>query len=332
MRISSLALLKMVTHARSGGPNEVMGIMLGSVQGDSFIVTDAFRLPVEGTETRVNAQDEANEYQVNYLEKLREAGRAENPVGWYHSHPGYGCWLSGIDVQTQALQQLLEPSVAVVIDPERTMSGGRVDVGAFRTYPEANALNTGGGKSGKSTGGGGGGQSGGTIVPEDKAGDFGAHADKYYALEVSYFKPTLDTRLLAGLRSRYWVQTLTGNQLAANNEFANRQMADLAAKLRADGGRASHAGAGPEHRLHQHDQPLKDHVVPARRGGPGVAGAAAGAEAVDPELGKVVRMTERIEMRARFGMVAGALKERVFVPRVEEAVGAEDAMKDGDEL
>jgi hypothetical protein len=43
-------------------------------------------------------------------------------------------------------------------------------------------------------------------------------------------------------------------------------------------------------------------------------------------------MTERIEMRARFGMVAGALKERVFVPRVEEAVGAEDAMKDGDEL
>jgi hypothetical protein len=22
-------------------------------------------------------------------------------VGWYHSHPGYGCWLSGIDVGTQ---------------------------------------------------------------------------------------------------------------------------------------------------------------------------------------------------------------------------------------
>ena len=22
-------------------------------------------------------------------------------VGWYHSHPGYGCWLSGVDVNTQ---------------------------------------------------------------------------------------------------------------------------------------------------------------------------------------------------------------------------------------
>lgn len=27
--------------------------------------------------------------------------RPENAVGWYHSHPGYGCWLSGIDVSTQ---------------------------------------------------------------------------------------------------------------------------------------------------------------------------------------------------------------------------------------
>ena len=22
-------------------------------------------------------------------------------VGWYHSHPGFGCWLSGVDVGTQ---------------------------------------------------------------------------------------------------------------------------------------------------------------------------------------------------------------------------------------
>ena len=22
-------------------------------------------------------------------------------VGWYHSHPGFGCWLSGVDINTQ---------------------------------------------------------------------------------------------------------------------------------------------------------------------------------------------------------------------------------------
>jgi hypothetical protein len=82
--------------------------------------------------------------------------------------------------------------------------------------------------------------------------------------------------------------------------------------------------------MHRHDQPLKELVVPERKGGPGVMGAAAGAEVVDPELGKVVRMSERIEMRARFGMVAAGLKERVFVPRAEAE--EEDTMRDGDEL
>ncbi|KAM0001111.1 putative proteasome endopeptidase complex [Helianthus debilis subsp. tardiflorus] len=25
----------------------------------------------------------------------------EMVVGWYHSHPGFGCWLSGVDINTQ---------------------------------------------------------------------------------------------------------------------------------------------------------------------------------------------------------------------------------------
>lgn len=53
------------------------------------------------------------------------AGRRENVVGWYHSHPGYGCWLSGIDCSTQMMnQQFQEPWLAVVVDPVRTMASG----------------------------------------------------------------------------------------------------------------------------------------------------------------------------------------------------------------
>lgn len=85
-----------------------------------------------------------------------QVGRLENAIGWYHSHPGYGCWLSGIDVSTQMLnQQFQEPFVAIVvctmvlskssrspfwyllqIDPIRTVSAGKVNLGAFRTYPK----------------------------------------------------------------------------------------------------------------------------------------------------------------------------------------------------
>jgi COP9 signalosome complex subunit 5 len=61
-----------------------------------------------------------------------QVGRLENVVGWYHSHPGYGCWLSGIDVSTQMLNQTYqEPFLAVVIDPTRTVSAGKVEIGAF---------------------------------------------------------------------------------------------------------------------------------------------------------------------------------------------------------
>lgn len=68
VRISALALLKMAMHAKSGGNLEIMGMLYGKVQGDTFIVIDAFALPVEGTETRVNAQAEAYEYMVDFAE------------------------------------------------------------------------------------------------------------------------------------------------------------------------------------------------------------------------------------------------------------------------
>lgn len=220
VRISAVALLKMVMHARSGGSIEVMGLMQGKISGDTFIVTDAFRLPVEGTETRVNAQDEANEYMVSYLQMCRDQGRMDNAVGWYHSHPGYGCWLSGIDVSTQHTQQSFsDPFLAVVIDPDRTISAGKVEIGAFRTYPEDYK------PDGATT------SDGYQTIPLAKAEDFGAHASRYYSLEVSHFKSSLDTHLLELLWNKYWVQTLSQNPLVTNRDYSSKQMLDLSEKI-----------------------------------------------------------------------------------------------------
>ena len=66
VKVSALALLKMVIHARSGGNIEVMGLLLGKVDGQTMFVMDSFALPVEGTETRVNAHVQAYEYMVTY--------------------------------------------------------------------------------------------------------------------------------------------------------------------------------------------------------------------------------------------------------------------------
>lgn len=65
----------MVMHARSGGTLEVMGLLLGKVDGNTMIVMDSFALPVEGTETRVNAQAQAYEYMSSYIEAAKLASK-----------------------------------------------------------------------------------------------------------------------------------------------------------------------------------------------------------------------------------------------------------------
>jgi hypothetical protein len=51
-----------------------MGLLQGKVVGDGFIVIDSFALPVEGTETRVNAQAEAYEYMVDFQGTTKVGG------------------------------------------------------------------------------------------------------------------------------------------------------------------------------------------------------------------------------------------------------------------
>lgn len=193
---------------------------------------DAFALPVEGTETRVNAQSQAYEYMTAYIESASEVGRLENAIGWYHSHPGYGCWLSGIDVSTQMLNQnFQEPFVAIVVDPVRTISAGKVCLGAFRTYPkgykppneEPSEYQT---------------------IPLNKIEDFGVHCKQYYSLEVSYFKSSLDRKLLDSLWNKYWVNTLGSSGLLSNSEYTNGQILDLSEKLE-----QSEASLGRRHSL-----------------------------------------------------------------------------------
>jgi len=69
-------------HARSGGNIEVMGLMQGKVAAETFIVMDSFALPIEGTETRVNALAEAYEYMVTYADLSRQVERPEHVIGW----------------------------------------------------------------------------------------------------------------------------------------------------------------------------------------------------------------------------------------------------------
>lgn len=66
-------------------------------------------------------------FQAKMLDMLKQVGRPEMVVGWYHSHPGFGCWLSGVDINTQqSFEALSERAVAVVVDPIQSVKGRHI--------------------------------------------------------------------------------------------------------------------------------------------------------------------------------------------------------------
>jgi 26S proteasome regulatory subunit N11 len=126
-----MALLKMLKHGKSGIPLEVVGLMLGKFTDDYTVqVVDVFATPQTGTGTSVEAIDE--NFQQQMTELLKKTGRTEKVIGWYHSHPGFGVWLSNVDINQQLYWEKLNPRcVAVVVDPVQSVRG-KVVIGAFR--------------------------------------------------------------------------------------------------------------------------------------------------------------------------------------------------------
>jgi len=198
--ISSLALLKMLKHGRAGVPMEVMGLMLGEFV-DEYTVRciDVFAMPQSGTGVSVEAVDPV--FQAKMLDMLRQTGRPEMVVGWYHSHPGFGCWLSGVDINTQqSFETLTERAVAVVVDPIQSVKG-KVVIDAFRLInPHTLVL---GQEPRQSTS-----VLGHLHKPSVQALIHGLNRH-YYSISINYRKNELEQKMLMNLNKKSWIDGLT---------------------------------------------------------------------------------------------------------------------------
>jgi 26S proteasome regulatory subunit N11 len=77
-----------------------MGLMLGEFVDDYTVkVVDVFAMPQRAS--AVSVEDIDPQYQAQMTEMLKQTHRNEIVVGWYHSHPTYGPWLSSTDINTQ---------------------------------------------------------------------------------------------------------------------------------------------------------------------------------------------------------------------------------------
>ena len=97
IRIEPGAWAVMVAHARAAYPNECCGAMLGSIDGDRKIVTEA--LPLENA----FAGPQAERYEIRQEDLLRAdaAARARSLdlIGIFHSHPDCDAYFSQTDLK-----------------------------------------------------------------------------------------------------------------------------------------------------------------------------------------------------------------------------------------
>lgn len=100
---------------------EVIGFIFGRFieeedgSGSKVYITDV--LPMDsGSSVYVKVGD----YSTIYPTLMEKMEQEEYLVGWIHSHPGLGIFLSGTDVNTQAIYQQMDPrSIAIVVDHTR---------------------------------------------------------------------------------------------------------------------------------------------------------------------------------------------------------------------
>ncbi|GAA6013880.1 hypothetical protein JCM11491_000455 [Sporobolomyces phaffii] len=222
IHISSLALLKMLKHGRAGVPLEVMGLMLGDFVDEFTIrVIDVFAMPQSGTGVSVEAVDPV--FQTKMLDMLKQTGRPEMVVGWYHSHPGFGCWLSSVDVNTQqSFEQLNPRAVAVVVDPIQSVKG-KVVIDAFRSINPQQIMM--GLEPRQSTS-----NVGHLQQPSIQALIHGLNRH-YYSIAIAYRKTDLEQSMLLNLHKKNWTEGLKLNDwelMKRSNEDSIKKMLSLA--------------------------------------------------------------------------------------------------------
>ncbi|KAH9622456.1 hypothetical protein KSS87_005890 [Heliosperma pusillum] len=222
--ISATALLKMLKHGRAGVPMEVMGLMLGEFVDEYTVkVVDVFAMPQSGTGVSVEAVDHV--FQTNMLDMLKQTGRPEMVVGWYHSHPGFGCWLSGVDINTQqSFEALNQRAVAVVVDPIQSVKG-KVVIDAFRLInPQTMML----GQEPRQTTS----NLGHLNKPSIQALIHGLNRH-YYSIAINYRKNELEEKMLLNLNKKKWTDGLTLQRFdvhSQTNEQTVQEMRNLAIK------------------------------------------------------------------------------------------------------
>jgi 26S proteasome regulatory subunit N11 len=145
--------------------------------------------------------------------------RPETVVGWYHSHPGFGCWLSSVDINTQqSFEQLTPRAVAVVVDPIQSVKG-KVVIDAFRLIQPQTVVM---GQEPRQTTS----NLGHLNKPSIQALIHGLNRH-YYSIAINYRKTGLEENMLMNLHKHVWTEALQMNDFHEEGQHNVERMKQL---------------------------------------------------------------------------------------------------------
>merc|ERR1711935_1105797 len=157
---------------------------------------------------------------MKMLEMLKQTGRPEMVVGWYHSHPGFGCWLSGVDVNTQqSFEALNQRAVAVVVDPIQSVKG-KVVIDAFRSINPQMVMM---GQEPRQTTS----NVGHINLPSIQALIHGLNRH-YYSIVINWRKTDHEQKMLLNLHKPKWQDGLAPGNFADASKSGEEVMVDVA--------------------------------------------------------------------------------------------------------
>jgi len=158
-------------------------------------------------------------FQTKMLDMLKQTGRPEIVVGWYHSHPGFGCWLSSVDINTQqSFEALNNRAVAVVVDPIQSVKG-KVVIDAFRLInPQLMMM----GQEPRQTTS----NLGHLHKPSIQALIHGVNRH-YYSLAINYRKNELEQKMLLNLHKKTWTDGLLLENFESHEKTNEKLVAEM---------------------------------------------------------------------------------------------------------
>lgn len=112
--MSEQAMEKIRKEAGQNLEIEIIGVLIGKVSNSTLVIEQAVTGEFEPEAARVTLPSRTI---AKICDKMIKGEIKGNIVGWYHSHPGYGVFMSETDVESQRyLQQFSSEVVALVID------------------------------------------------------------------------------------------------------------------------------------------------------------------------------------------------------------------------